>query len=834
MEFNLPSSSHRVIPTLACLLLINFQRTSSPQLPRSGSTLAQRQRFFFHDNRNNNDHSRPTTSSNAQRQQNFHSTQHPTPIDVPSPNNDFDHADDYDPNPTPTDVPTPNNDTDHADDYDLNNRDKSQPPTKSQRRHPQRQRGSHNNCNVPSQQNLHSTQRPTPTSNANDQRPQATTPTPTPTPTTTPVNDDDNNDLLRRQTRPPTNNLFANPDHQLTASPTPIGVPTPNNDSDHAEDYDLNPTPIDIPTPNNDTDHADDYDLDNYGKSQPPTTRQQRFFRDKRNINDHSRPTASSNAQRQRNFHSTQHPTPIDVPSPNNDFDHADYYDPNPTPIDVPTPNNDTDHADDYDFNNRDNSQPPTKRQKRLPHDNRNNSDHSRPTTSNHAQRQQDFHSTQLPTPTYVPTPNNNFDLPPSWENATNADDYDDSNDRTKRRRHKPATYNDHDQFSPLGLAMPAVHPPASPPDLSRLGNPTQDEHNDIQRYNARDSNYNSPPPAHDADNSSYSAQSQADQTARPHRKKPRLINKRTPESQRHPTLPVATCPFFLDYHGAWWNAQALFASDPMLQHHKQSHAWKILNKGNFMGFAETHSTDGHARACSLPQNTKFFWSHGPSRHQAGVGLAIKNDFLQNFNPARDDDWDEIEPGRVARLPLRGPNGSLDLYVCYFPTGTSTEEQAHKTALINKLQAVIRSHHNTLSILMGDWNFVMKKSDRLCLRTMQNTGDHDKTTAQRFDLLLDAHHLHELDQPTFTHTPIRLLTLKSTASTPTTMWRNNWTDNSRPLPWPQRDYLRTDQSPFPELQNRRTTTHRAKAPSRHTYFTTKIGSATYSLTTKRG
>jgi exonuclease III len=214
----------------------------------------------------------------------------------------------------------------------------------------------------------------------------------------------------------------------------------------------------------------------------------------------------------------------------------------------------------------------------------------------------------------------------------------------------------------------------------------------------------------------------------------------------------VATCPFFQDYHGAWWNVQALFASDPMLQHHKQSHAWKILNKVNFMGFAETHSTDGHARACSLPQNTKFFWSHGPSRHQAGVGLAIKHDFLQNFNPARDDDWDEIELRRVARLPLRGPNGSLDLYVCYFPTGTLTEEQAHKTALINNLQAGIRSHHNTLSILMGDWNFVMKKSDRLCLRTMQNTGDHDKTTAQRFDLLLDAHHLHELDQPTFTHT----------------------------------------------------------------------------------
>ena len=407
----------------------------------------------------------------------------------------------------------------------------------------------------------------------------------------------------------------------------------------------------------------------------------------------------------------------------------------------VPTPNNDTDHADDYDFNNRVKSQPPTTRQKRLSHDNRNNNDHPRPTTSSNAQRQQDFHSTQLPTPTYVPTPNNNFDLPPSWENANNADDYDDSNGRTKRRRHKPATYNDHDQFSPLGLAMPAVHPPASPPDLSRLATnptpidvPTPNSDSDHADDHDRNSPANSQPPT------------------KRQKRRPRLTNQRIPASQRHPTLPDATCPFLLDFHGAWWNTQALFASDPILQHNKHSRSWNILDKVDFMGMAETHSTEGHIKASSLPQKTTFFWSHGRSRHQAGVALAVKTQFLKNFNPVKEKDWEEIEPGRMARLSLRGPKGGLDLYAIYFPTGTLAEEQTLKKVLTLRLQKEMRPQLKVLSILMGDFNFVMKNEDRLCLRTMEHTGRHDKPTADRFNQLLEEHKLHELEQPIYTHT----------------------------------------------------------------------------------
>ena len=37
--------------------------------------------------------------------------------------------------------------------------------------------------------------------------------------------------------------------------------------------------------------------------------------------------------------------------------------------------------------------------------------------------------------------------------------------------------------------------------------------------------------------------------------------------------------------------------------------------------------------------------------------------------PPNETDWEEIEAGRLARLRLRGPSGSLDLWAAYLTTG---------------------------------------------------------------------------------------------------------------------------------------------------------------------
>ena len=207
--------------------------------------------------------------------------------------------------------------------------------------------------------------------------------------------------------------------------------------------------------------------------------------------------------------------------------------------------------------------------------------------------------------------------------------------------------------------------------------------------------------------------------------------------------LPEAALPFYGDFQGTWWNSQALFASDATLQTNKHRHAWSLLAKVDFMGLAETHSTIGHAAAASLPNHSRFFWSHGPTRWQAGVGLAIKNSFLQKFNTVDDSAWQEIAPGRAAKLLLRGPAGALDLYVCYLPTGTQSDSE--KQLILNKLRETLHPSDAVLTIMMGDWNFVMEPEDRLCLRAMDFIGHADRPLARSFQTVLDAYHLHELE-----------------------------------------------------------------------------------------
>jgi len=114
-----------------------------------------------------------------------------------------------------------------------------------------------------------------------------------------------------------------------------------------------------------------------------------------------------------------------------------------------------------------------------------------------------------------------------------------------------------------------------------------------------------------------------------------------------------------------------------------------------------------------------------------------------------DTSWKEIDPGRAAKLSLRGPNGALDIYVCYLPTGSEHEDQ--KQYVIRRLRESLAPNNSVLSILMGDWNFVMQDEDRICLRTMQFTGGSDRAIARSFQSLLDEQHLHELEQLAFTH-----------------------------------------------------------------------------------
>ena len=143
-----------------------------------------------------------------------------------------------------------------------------------------------------------------------------------------------------------------------------------------------------------------------------------------------------------------------------------------------------------------------------------------------------------------------------------------------------------------------------------------------------------------------------------------------------------------------------MFASDLSRQQRKQDHLWDLLAQADFAGIAETHGTIGHVNACALPDHSTFFWAHVPTRANAGVGLAVKNMFLQQFNPVTLDDWDQFELGRMAKLSLRGPQGGLDLIVAYLPTGSGTDVE--KRRILDILARNVAPKDEVLTLIMGD------------------------------------------------------------------------------------------------------------------------------------
>ena len=77
------------------------------------------------------------------------------------------------------------------------------------------------------------------------------------------------------------------------------------------------------------------------------------------------------------------------------------------------------------------------------------------------------------------------------------------------------------------------------------------------------------------------------------------------------------------------------------LQKRKWSYLNQLLRGHDFLAVQETHSTAGTVGSVKLlsddgvdsvrlPEGTAAAWSHG-SRHQGGVGLIFKNDFLAEF-----------------------------------------------------------------------------------------------------------------------------------------------------------------------------------------------------------
>lgn len=113
------------------------------------------------------------------------------------------------------------------------------------------------------------------------------------------------------------------------------------------------------------------------------------------------------------------------------------------------------------------------------------------------------------------------------------------------------------------------------------------------------------------------------------------------------------TTPFSGNIRGTTWNSQAFFANEQHKHHEKWSYLEKLLDKHDWVALTETHSTKGEVAAKAISDAYAAKCSHFNSKATAGLGLVIKNKFLEQFYALKDDDWEEIVEGRIARLTLK-------------------------------------------------------------------------------------------------------------------------------------------------------------------------------------
>jgi len=209
--------------------------------------------------------------------------------------------------------------------------------------------------------------------------------------------------------------------------------------------------------------------------------------------------------------------------------------------------------------------------------------------------------------------------------------------------------------------------------------------------------------------------------------------------------------PFQGDFAGSSWNPTALFAQNTSRRNLKMSRCRKLIHKHDFTIIQEAHSLVGRADALKLSGEFTALWSDC-SASTAGIGIILNNNFLKQFDAiTRENNWIEIIKGYVAILKLKGPEGNLDIFCCYFPTGDSSYATIRKD-VSHTISQHIAPQSEVLTILCGDFNFVEHDSDRWNLEGGEWSGSKDAGEAEFFqEKVCHPHGLAEWEQGQFTH-----------------------------------------------------------------------------------
>ena len=213
---------------------------------------------------------------------------------------------------------------------------------------------------------------------------------------------------------------------------------------------------------------------------------------------------------------------------------------------------------------------------------------------------------------------------------------------------------------------------------------------------------------------------------------------------------PLVDMPFTGSWDGGFWNAQAYWAKDPLRQEKKWHFVERLLKNRDFLALGETHGTTGQELASSKPAGCEGFWAHGPS-DAIGAGMWVKTAFLSIFRPLdRERDWQVIEAGRAGLLRLKGAKGNLDIVVNYGHTGYSDSVDL-RNAMMRKLATYLQPASQTLTLMVGDWNFTIHDRDRMSQTTGNWVAEASNSARVFQEALARPYGLHEMEQDHPTH-----------------------------------------------------------------------------------
>ena len=222
----------------------------------------------------------------------------------------------------------------------------------------------------------------------------------------------------------------------------------------------------------------------------------------------------------------------------------------------------------------------------------------------------------------------------------------------------------------------------------------------------------------------------------------------------RPPSLPEDSSPYAGPFSGASWNARAFFCCKARKLGKNFDKVLAGLRNCDFYVLQETHSTQARAIAAQGEFGDSLqFWAHG-SAVASGLGLIVSNSFASKFDHMS---WHILVEGRLAVLRCWGKLGSLDIWAVYADAVCSPSRRS----MIDKLSRVVAPQSSTLSILVGDFNFVGAAEDRITEGVWK--GAHDKIDNDHLvDRVLQPRSFAELEQECFTY---------RSASLPTTFSR---------------------------------------------------------------